>query len=94
MATVVRNDVLHRGVSHVSDRIHSGRCGARDRAEVVRERENGPAVGHCAKLSVRGVGQVTVVDELGTDDNVLAGLPRLALGVECGVVSGALLKRS
>ena len=44
LATVVRNDVLDRGVADVADDEHGGGRRRTDGAEVVREREHGPAV--------------------------------------------------
>ena len=57
-----------------------GRCsGATDGTEVVRERENRPAVRDSPEVGVGGVGEGSVVDKLSTDDSVFARLPSCSL---------------
>ena len=81
LPTVVRGDVLNGGVADVADSKHSGGSCSADRAEIVREGENGPAVGDGAELGVGSVRESAVVDELRADDGVLASLPGSALSL-------------
>ena len=84
MATIVRGDVLDSGVPDVADDEDSGRGGGRDSAEIMSESEDGPAVGDSTERGVCGVRELAVVDELSTDDSVLAGLPGRALSLRRG----------
>ena len=81
LPTVVRGDVLNGGVADVADSKHSGGSCSADRAEIVREGENGPAVGDGAELGVSSVRESAVVDKLRADDGVLASLPGSALSL-------------
>jgi hypothetical protein len=58
----------------MADGINNGSGGGTDGAEVVCERENRPVVGDGAEVGVLGVGEFAVVDELSTDNGVLAAL--------------------
>lgn len=62
----------------MADGEHDRRGRAGDAAEVVRECEDGPAVGDGAEGGVAGVRELAVVDELRAHDGVLAVLPGCA----------------
>lgn len=64
------------------NREHDGRSRPRDGAEVVREGEDGPAVGDGAEGGVAGVRELAVVDELRAHDGVLAVLPGRTDGLQ------------
>ena len=76
MTTVVRSDVLDGGVADVPDDEDDWGSGSRaDGAEIVGEAEDGPVVIDRAEVSVGGVGESTVADELLANDRILASLP-------------------
>ena len=78
----VQDDVPDGRVADVADRVDDGGGGGRDRAEVVREGEDGPAVADRAEGRVLRVGERPVRGELRTDDDVLAGLVCGASGLK------------
>ena len=75
LAAVVVGNVEDRRVTDVANDVEGWIGRARDGAEVVRKREDGPVVGHGTEVGVCGVRERAVVDELRADDDVLTGLP-------------------
>ena len=61
-----------------------------DVVEVARESKDRPVVVDRAEVSVRGVRQCTVGDEVAADNAVLASLPREVRGLERRVVRGTV----
>jgi hypothetical protein len=64
-----------RRVPRVADAVDERTRGnSIDSAKVVREGEDRPVVARRTEVTVLGVGESTIVQELGADDRVLAGL--------------------
>ena len=77
----VQPDVLHDGVTGVSNDYHDGLGGRGNGAEVVSETEDRPVLVDCTEAAVLAVSELRVLEESGTDGDVRAGLESRALGL-------------
>src|SRR5258708_6364221 len=71
---VPREHILDRWLSDVSNGEQHSRRGAADLAQILGQREHGPAVGDGAEVVVLDGGEHAVVQELPTDDLIVAYL--------------------